>query len=60
LRSALKIAQLLLGYSVMGVGILLLMVVTKLLLDVFPEVLGAILVGTAFTSAGFWILNKKI
>jgi len=44
----------------MGVGILLLMVVTKLLLDVFPEVLGAILVGTAFTSAGFWILNKKI
>ncbi len=49
----------LVGYSVMGLGLLTLLIVAKLLMDVFPEVLGVILFGTFLTTFGFWILNKK-
>ena len=59
MRTVLKALRLLVGYSVMGLGLLTLLIVAKLLMDVFPEVLGVILFGTFLTTFGFWILNKK-
>jgi len=55
----LKVSLLIVGYSVLLIGALILASAVKLLLAVFPEILFAQFLGTVFAILGFLILGKS-
>ena len=54
----LRASLLLFGYSILGIGVLTLIVVAKFMLDVLPELLITQVLGLLLTVLGIWVLGK--
>ena len=54
----LKASRLIVGYSFLGIGLLITFAVIKLMLAVFPEILFSEVLGVVFVALGLWILEK--
>lgn len=58
IQNLLKASMLLAGYFLTGIGALGLFFSFKLLFDVFPELVMALVFGSGLTVLGLWILGK--